>query len=117
MTTPTPTVLVFSYGTLQNKRVQMAQFGRELAGRQDALPGYIRRTVAVVDPDVAALTGESELATVEPSSNPGDAVAGIVFEITEQELAAADRYEEGAGYRRILTALRSRERAWVYVMA
>ncbi len=34
--------LLFSYGTLQNKRVQIANFGRELTGREDALPGYTR---------------------------------------------------------------------------
>src|SRR5579871_1487612 len=39
--TPT-TVLLFSYGTLQEKNVQIATFGRELTGRRDALPGYTR---------------------------------------------------------------------------
>ena len=33
-------VLLFSYGTLQDKDVQMANFGRELTGHEDALPGY-----------------------------------------------------------------------------
>ncbi len=59
MTTSTTTVLLFSYGTLQNKNVQLANLGRELTGRQDALPGYARRMVAIVDPKVAALSGES----------------------------------------------------------
>jgi gamma-glutamylcyclotransferase (GGCT)/AIG2-like uncharacterized protein YtfP len=105
MTTSTPTVLLFSYGTLQDKNVQIANFGRELTGREDALPGYARRMVA------------SHHANVEPSSNPEDAVSGTVFEITEQELAAADKYEEIAEYRRISVTLRSGDRAWVYVRA
>jgi len=117
MITSTPTVLLFSYGTLQNKNIQIANFGRELTGREDALPGYSRRTVAILDPKVVTLTGESHLANVEPSSNPGDAVSGVVFEVTEQELAAADKYEEGAGYRRISVRLRSGIHAWVYVRA
>ena len=111
------TVLLFSYGTLQKKKVQIANFGRELTGREDALPGYARRMVAVIDPKVAALTGEWHLVNVEPCSNPEDAVSGTVFEITEQELAAADKYEEAAAYRRISVTLRSGDQAWVYVRA
>jgi gamma-glutamylcyclotransferase (GGCT)/AIG2-like uncharacterized protein YtfP len=117
MTTSAPTILVFSYGTLQNKNVQIANFGRELTGRRDALPGYARRMVAITDPKVVALSGESHYANVEPSSNPEDAVSGTVFEITEQELAAADKYEEVAEYRRISVTLRSGDQAWVYVRA
>jgi gamma-glutamylcyclotransferase (GGCT)/AIG2-like uncharacterized protein YtfP len=117
MTSSTPTVLLFSYGTLKKKSVQIANFGRELTGRQDVLPGYVRRMAAVVDPKVAALIGESQYANVEPSSNPEDAVSGMVFEITEQELAAADKYEEAAEYSRISVTLRSGAQAWVYVRA
>jgi gamma-glutamylcyclotransferase (GGCT)/AIG2-like uncharacterized protein YtfP len=117
MTLSIPTVLLFSYGTLQNKNVQIANFGRELTGREDALPGYSRRMVPIDNPEVAALSGESHHANVEPSSNPEDAVSGTVFEITEQELAAADKYEEVVEYRRIAVALRSGDQAWVYVRA
>ena len=109
------TVFLFSYGTLQDKNVQIANFGRELTGRDDALPGYARRLVAIMDPEMAALTGESHYANVELSSNSKDAVSGTVFEITEQELAAADKYEEVAEYRRISVTLRSGDQAWVYV--
>jgi len=114
----TPTVLLFSYGTLQDKSVQMANFGRELTGREDALPGYTRRMIAITDPGVvAALTGESHYANVEPSSNPEDEVSGMVFAITGQELAAADKYEEPAEYRRIFVTLKSGNQAWVYLRA
>ena len=115
--TSTPTVLLFSYGTLQNKNVQIANFGRELAGREDGLPGYARRMVPIMDPEVVASSGESHYANAEPSSNPEDAVSGTVFEITERELAAADKYEEVAEYRRISVTLRSGYRAWVYLRA
>jgi len=115
MTTSTPTVLLFSYGTLQNKNVQIANFGRELTGREDALPGHVRRIVTITDPRVVALSGESQYFNAEPSSNPEDAVSGIVFEVTEQELAAADQYEEGAEYRRISVTLKSGGQAWVYL--
>src|ERR1041385_5563293 len=96
---PHSTELLFSYGTLQKRDVQISHFGRELRGREDALPGHTRRVMAVPDPAVADLIGESQYANVEPSSDPSDTVSGVVFEITGQELAAADRYEEAAGYR------------------
>jgi gamma-glutamylcyclotransferase (GGCT)/AIG2-like uncharacterized protein YtfP len=110
-----PTVLLFSYGTLQNRNVQIATFGRELTGREDALPGYVRRMVMLNNPKIMALTGESRHANVEPSADANDAVSGTVFEVTEQELAAADEYEEAAYYHRLSVTLRSGDQAWVYV--
>jgi len=107
--------LLFSYGTLQDKKVQIANFGREMKGREDVLPGYARRAIVITDPTVVALTGESNHTNLVPSSHPEDAVSGTVFEITAQELAAADRYEEGAKYHRIIVTLRSGARAWVYL--
>jgi gamma-glutamylcyclotransferase (GGCT)/AIG2-like uncharacterized protein YtfP len=111
------TVLLFSYGTLQNKTVQISNFGRELKGREDALAGYVLGKVPIVDPDVIASSGESHYANVEPSSNPADVVSGTVFEITEQELAIADKYEETAQCRRISVTLQSGDPAWVYARA
>jgi gamma-glutamylcyclotransferase (GGCT)/AIG2-like uncharacterized protein YtfP len=114
---PTPTELLFSYGSLQDKNVQIANFGRELTGRKDALPGYTLGIAPILDPRVAASTGESHYANVQPSANPQDAVAGTVFEVTQQELAAADKYEEIAQYRRISVTLQSGGHAWVYLRA
>jgi gamma-glutamylcyclotransferase (GGCT)/AIG2-like uncharacterized protein YtfP len=110
-------MLLFSYGTLQKQTVQIAHFGRELKGRPDALPGYTRGTVPITDPKVMALIGESQYVNAEPSTDPQEAISGVVFEITEQELAAADKYEEAAGYRRIAVTLRSGGQAWLYVLA
>jgi gamma-glutamylcyclotransferase (GGCT)/AIG2-like uncharacterized protein YtfP len=117
VSTRTERVLLFSYGTLQNRNVQIALFGRELTGRDDALPGYARRILNILAPEVAALTRESHLVTVEPSTNVEDVVYGTVFVITDQELAAADTYEASAGYKRVSEMLRSGGRAWVYVRA
>lgn len=107
-------VLLFSYGTLQDKAVQQANFGRELKGSSDALPGYVQSLVAITDPEVVAISGNTHHPIVQPSSNPKDEVQGMVFEITHQELMAADRYEV-AEYKRISVALRSGMQAWVYV--
>lgn len=41
---------------------------------------------------------------------------GTVFEVTEAELAAADRYEP-AGYKRVSARLASGKQAWVYADA
>jgi hypothetical protein len=43
-------------------------------------------------------------------------VAGVVFEITAEELVAADRYEV-AQYFRVEVTLKSGVKAWVYVGA
>jgi len=95
-------MLLFSYGTLRDRDVQLANFGRELAGRPDVLPGYILRMGA-------------EYANAIPTGNPEDAVPGVVLKLTEKEMAAADAYEEDADYRRIMVTLRSGIEAWVYI--
>ena len=48
------TILLFSYGTLQYQNVQIANFGRKLTGREDALPGYTRGRVPITEPEVVA---------------------------------------------------------------
>lgn len=112
---PDSAVLLFSYGTLQYKSVQLASFGRELNGRADELPGYVRGRIPIDDPEVVAGTGETHYFNAEPSQNPDDSVAGTVYELSAAELASADEYEEPAGYRRIPVTLRSGTQAWVYV--
>ena len=115
MTTPAETVLLFSYGTLQDKRVQIATFGRELTGREDSLPGYAMQRIRITDPQVVVEIGQSHYANAQPSPDKEHAVNGTVFEVTEQDLDAADKYEEDAEYRRILVTLRSGVQAWMYV--
>jgi hypothetical protein len=109
-------VLLFAYGTLQDKVVQMANFGRELRGRPDSLPGYSTSLIAIRDPAVVATSGKTHHTIAGHSTNPGDEVLGTVFEITAEELAAADRYEVSE-YARVFVTLKSGARAWVYVRA
>ena len=97
-------MLLFSYGTLQENHVQIANFGRELEGCEDALPGYTIEILPV-----------SNYANAVQSMHPQDAITGTVFEVTEDDLIAADKYEEDADYKRILVTLRSGKRAWIYV--
>jgi len=109
-------VLLFSYGTLQNKAVQLSNFGRELIGRPDSILGYTESLVAIDDPEVIATSGQTHHPVVQPSLNPDDEVSGTVFEITSQELAAADEYEV-SDYKRVFAQLKSGSQAWVYVRA
>jgi gamma-glutamylcyclotransferase (GGCT)/AIG2-like uncharacterized protein YtfP len=54
-------------------------------------------------------------ANILPSSDPNESVSGVVFDITEQGLVAADKYEEDADYCRILVSLKSGDQAWAYL--
>lgn len=109
-------IRLFSYGTLQQAGVQLETFGRLLQGRPDALPGYARTLVRITDPAVLAASGEEFHPIVAPSGDPADAVEGAVFEITAEELAAADTYEV-SDYKRVAVRLRSGLEAFVYVAA
>jgi hypothetical protein len=109
-------VLLFSYGTLQDKAVQVANFGRELTGRPDSILGYTQTLVAIKDNEVIAASGRSHHPIVQASLNPDDEVSGTVFEITLRELAAADEYEV-SDYKRVLVTLKSGVRAWAFVPA
>jgi hypothetical protein len=110
------TIRLFSYGTLQLASVQIALFGRLLEGSKDAMPGYRHSMVEITDPGVIAKSGTALHPIVTNSGNPAEAVEGILFQITETELAAADAYEV-ADYRRIQVRLKSGTDAWVYVRA
>jgi hypothetical protein len=108
-------ILLFSYGTLQDKAVQMAHFGRLLLGRPDSLPGYTLLPITIDDPTVVALSGKAQH-MIARRSGAADEVTGMAFEITARELDAADRYEV-AEYRRVQVTLKSGLKAWVYVQA
>jgi gamma-glutamylcyclotransferase (GGCT)/AIG2-like uncharacterized protein YtfP len=96
--------LLFSYGTLQLEDVQRSTFGRVLQGEPDALVGFQSGR-------------HGKYANVVFNGDEKSRVSGVVFEITDAELAAADHYENDtdATYQRIETTLASGKRAWVYV--
>ena len=107
---------LFAYGTLQQPAVQRANFGRELDGYPDDLPGYRLEVTQIADANVVSLSGSAEHPIAVATGNPADSVAGTAFEVTIAELAAADRYEVDS-YVRIAVELRSGRQAWVYVAA
>ena len=115
MSKPYP-IALFSYETLQSEAVQRESFGRLLGGRDDAMPGFKQEMLEITDPDVIKLSGKRFHPVVSASTNWADEVAGKVFFISEEELAAADRYEV-SDYKRVEVLLKSGISAWVYVKA
>jgi gamma-glutamylcyclotransferase (GGCT)/AIG2-like uncharacterized protein YtfP len=110
------TIWLFSYGTLRQRNVQLATFGRELEGQGDALLGFSRAMVEISDPEVVATSGETHHPIVSATGNLADEVPGSVFRITAAELAAADSYEV-SDYRRVAVTLKSGIEAFVYIRA
>ena len=107
--------LLFSYGTLQQESVQLATFGRLLRGEKDELPGYEQSLLEIVGPEVAAAGSKTHHLNVTRNGRDDSRVSGTVFEVTDAELAAADRYEESAAYKRVTARLDSGRQAWVFV--
>jgi len=107
--------LLFSYGSLQEEHVQLSTFGRLLQGRRDELFGFEESLVRIEDPQVVAASGRTHHANVRFNGREDRRVSGMVFEITDAELAAADQYEQVAAYKRIAATLASGRQTWVYV--
>jgi len=107
--------LLFSYGTLQQADVQLSTFGRQLTGDSDALSRFEQSSVKIGDPRVVAATGMTHYANVRFTGREESRVPGMVFEITDAELASADEYEATAFYERIAARLDSGREAWVYL--
>ena len=97
---------LFSYGSLRESRVQLATFGRLLHGGPDELVGFERGHAPRPD---------KQLANVIRNGRGDSRVAGMAFEVSEDELLAADEYERADGYVRVAVSLASGAQAWVYV--
>jgi gamma-glutamylcyclotransferase (GGCT)/AIG2-like uncharacterized protein YtfP len=109
-------VWLFSYGTLRQRDVQLALFGRTLEGSADALPGFAVSPLLITDPQVIATSGTAHHTSCHETGNPRDEVPGTVFRITQAELAVADAYEV-ADVKRVTVRLRSGIDAFIYVSA
>lgn len=116
MSGETETVRLFSYGTLRQAGVQRATFGRLLEGRPDVLAGYALSPMTITDPYVIETSGAEVHTIARSTGDPADRVEGVAFEVSERELAAADRYESGP-IGRIRVRLESGTEAFVYVAA
>jgi gamma-glutamylcyclotransferase (GGCT)/AIG2-like uncharacterized protein YtfP len=105
--------LLFSYGTLQLADVQRSLFGRLLSGQPDELIGFEESLFEIEEPDFVTASGKAAHAIVKFNGRNESRVSGTVLEVSEDELATADKYEP-AGYKRVSTTLASGKQAWVY---
>ena len=107
---------LFSYGTLQLEAVQMATFGRRLAGTRDALPGFQLSLLKIEDQAVVALSGKAHHTMARFTGRGADVISGTVFAVTADDLRHADQYEIAA-VKRVEVVLQSGVRAWAYIDA
>ena len=105
---------LFSYGTLQKEKVQIETFGRLLYGEKDSLQKYQIKMLEITDPEVLALSGEKYHPIIDYSGNPKHYVEGTLFELTEQELLNADKYEVD-DYKRVEVIFQSNKKGFIYV--
>jgi hypothetical protein len=110
------TELLFSYGTLQLEAVQMATFGRRLAGTSDALQRFGLVSLKIEDHTVVAISGKAYHTMAKFTGRASDVVSGTVFAVTPDEIQNADQYEVAA-VTRVAVVLQSGVRAWAYVDA
>jgi hypothetical protein len=92
----------------------MTTFGRLLQGEADELVGFEQTVIRIQDPEFVASSGKADHAIVRFNGRDDCRVPGMVFEISDSELSAADAYEP-AGYSRIAVVLASGRHAFVYV--
>ncbi|MDO6803594.1 gamma-glutamylcyclotransferase family protein [Wenyingzhuangia sp. 1_MG-2023] len=97
---------VFTYGTLQNKEIQMELFGRILTGKSDQLIGFKKEIIILGTNSYPILKLGDETSIID----------GICYEMTNEDLKICDIYE-GKEYQRILITLASKQKAWVYIEA
>ena len=71
-------IALFSYGTLQLREVQLANYGRELQGSPDALIGYRLAVVPDRDPNAVRISGAKTHYIVQPTGDPADRVPGML---------------------------------------
>jgi len=107
-------IRLFAYGTLRQREVQLATYGRPLDGEPDALVGYRLEPLAINDPRVVRVSGKAVHMIARASGDPRDRIPGTVFRLTPDELAATDAYEVDA-YARAEVDLASGGRAFAYV--
>lgn len=109
-------IALFSYGTLQQPEVQLANYGRLLDGTPDVLAGHVLTDIAIEDARVLAISGQATHRIARPTGDPANRIAGSLYSMTQAELEATDAYETSA-YARVEVTLESGHTAFVYVAA
>ena len=105
---------LFSYGTLQQKNVQLENFGRILEGSKDVLQKYVVKELEITDETVLKISNKRFHPILFFTNNKKDEVKGTVFKITSSELLKADNYEVD-DYEKVKAKLKSGIKSWIYV--
>ncbi|RXG13367.1 gamma-glutamyl AIG2-like cyclotransferase [Leeuwenhoekiella aestuarii] len=100
---------LFTYGSLQNIKIQKELFGRKLEGKKDILKKYRLGTIKIPENHPQAKTYFIAIYT----GDKYDQIAGSVYELQDFELALADEYE-GSSYERKIITLASNTKANIY---
>ena len=104
---------LFSYGTLQKEKVQIELFGRILQGASDTLRGYSVSEIEITDESFLSKSEQKYQLIATISEDKNNSIKGTVFEITEEELSLADKYEPD-GYKRVRVVPESGKEVWIY---
>ena len=106
--------LLFSYGTLQLEKVPIENYGRVLKGERDRLIGYKIENLQITDSTDLSKSQLEYHPNAVKTTNNDDFIEGMIFQITDTELAETDKYEVSE-YHRILVTFESGKKAWIYV--
>jgi gamma-glutamylcyclotransferase (GGCT)/AIG2-like uncharacterized protein YtfP len=105
---------LFSYGTLQLKKVQIESFGRKLNGTKERLKSFKIEQLKITDP-LVLLKSEKEFHPIAiPTNDEKDEINGTLYKISLQELKKADDYEV-SDYVRIKATFESGKKGWIYI--
>ena len=106
---------LFSYGTLQLKKVQIETFGRKLNGIRDCLRGYKTKDLIINDKNIVESSGLDVHPIIFYTGNKIDCVNGILFCVSNEELNKADSYEVNE-YKRVKVKFESKNKVG-YILA
>ena len=95
--------LLFIYGTLLNKEIQLKVTGHYYHGIDDIIDGYKKSEIRIEN---------HYYPLIIPSINQN--TKGRVIELSQKELKQIDTYE-GPEYKRVRTLLQSGKETWVYI--
>lgn len=92
---------LFSYGTLQQPKVQRAVFGRQFRARPDRFTGYRLSEVRITDPDVVAVSGSDTDPILVATDDPAGGVDGSALHaertVCSPPIALSRRTTNGPG--------------------
>jgi gamma-glutamylcyclotransferase (GGCT)/AIG2-like uncharacterized protein YtfP len=107
-------VNIFSYGTLQDPKVQAQVLNRQVESWPDSLSHYELGVITITDASVLAISQQQQHPIIHYSGKAEDKVKGVVLKITEAELLNFDKYET-SDYQRVSVCLDSGVTCFAYV--